>query len=106
MAWVILICAGLLEIIWAFSMKSSEGFSKLVPTLLTLFFVTLSFLMLSYAMKSLPLGTAYTVWAGIGVVGSFVVGIVLLGESASPIRVIAAVLILSGLILMKVGTET
>ena len=106
MAWVVLICAGLLEIIWAFSMKSSEGFSKLVPTLLTLFFVTLSFLMLSYAMKSLPLGTAYTVWAGIGVVGSFVVGIVLLGESASPIRVIAAVLILSGLILMKVGTET
>lgn len=105
MAWMVLICAGLLEIVWAFSMKSSEGFSKLIPTLVTLIVVILSFFMLSYAMKTLPLGTAYTVWAGIGVVGSFIVGIVFLGESASPIRVIAAVLILSGLVLMKVGTD-
>ena len=105
MAWMVLICAGLLEIVWAFSMKSSEGFSKLIPTLVTLIVVILSFFMLSYAMKTLPLGTAYTVWAGIGVVGSFIVGIVFLGESASPIRFIAAVLILSGLVLMKVGTD-
>lgn len=102
---MVLIGAGLLEIVWAFSMKSSEGFSKLAPTLVTLIVVILSFFMLSYAMKTLPLGTAYTVWAGIGVVGSFIVGIVLLGESASPIRVIAAILILSGLVLMKVGTD-
>lgn len=106
MAWMVLICAGLLEIVWAFSMKSSEGFSKLIPTLVTLFVVMLSFFMLSYAMKTLPLGTAYTVWAGIGVVGSFIVGIILLGESASPIRIIAALLILSGLVLMKVGTAS
>lgn len=105
MAWVVLLFAGLLEIVWAYSMKLSEGFTKLIPTVLTLFFVLLSFFLLSYAMKTLPLGTAYTIWAGIGVVGSFVVGVLVLGESASPIRIIAALLIVTGLILMKVSTD-
>ena len=105
MAWVVLLFAGLLEIVWAYSMKLSEGFTKLVPTLLTLFFVLLSFFLLSYAMKTLPLGTAYTIWAGIGVVGSFVVGVVVLGESASLMRIIAALLMVAGLILMKISTE-
>ena len=105
MAWVVLLFAGLLEIVWAYSMKLSEGFTKLVPTVCTLFFVLLSFFLLSYSMKTLPLGTAYTIWAGIGLVGSFVVGIVVLGESASWTRIIAAALIVSGLILMKVATD-
>ncbi|MFI9460226.1 DMT family transporter [Acinetobacter nosocomialis] len=105
MAWIVLLFAGLLEIVWAYSMKLSEGFTRLVPTILTLFFVMLSFFLLSYSMKTLPLGTAYTIWAGIGVVGSFLVGILILGESASVIRVLAAFLIFSGLILMKISTD-
>lgn len=106
MAWVVLFFAGILEIVWAYSMKMSDGFTKLIPTLLTLFFVVLSFFLLSYSMRSLPLGTAYTVWAGIGVVGSFVVGVLVLGESANFMRVLAAVLIFSGLILMKISTDS
>ena len=105
MAWVVLFFAGILEIVWAYSMKMSDGFTKVVPTILTLFFVVLSFFLLSYSMRSLPLGTAYTVWAGIGVVGSFVVGVLVLGESANFIRVLAALLIFSGLILMKISTD-
>lgn len=105
MAWVVLFFAGILEIVWAYSMKMSDGFTKVVPTILTLFFVVLSFFLLSYSMRSLPLGTAYTVWAGIGVVGSFVVGVLVLGESANFIRVLAALLIFSGLILMKFSTD-
>ena len=105
MAWAILIFAGLLEIAWAYCMKLSEGFTKLGPTLLTLFFVVLSFFLLSYSMRFLPLGTAYTIWAGIGVVGSFLVGVLFLGESASFARVLAVILIVSGLVLMKIPTD-
>lgn len=104
MAWVALIFAGLFEIIWAYSMKLSEGFSKLTPSALTIFFMILSFGLLAYAMRSLPLGTAYTIWTGIGAVGSFVVGIAVLGEPASAMRMLAAVLIISGLVLMKVSS--
>jgi quaternary ammonium compound-resistance protein SugE len=105
MAWVILIIAGLLEVVWAYSMKVSEGFSKLTPSILTIVFMIASFALLSYAMKSLPLGTAYTVWTGIGAVGSFVVGIVILGEPANAMRMLAAVLIISGLVLMKLSSS-
>lgn len=104
MAWIILICAGLFEIVWAYSMKMSEGFSKLTPSIITLFFMILSFALLASAMKSLPLGTAYTIWTGIGAVGSFVVGIFILGEPASALRLFAAALILTGLILMKLSS--
>ena len=71
MAWVILIVAGLLEVVWAYAMKVSDGFTKLTPSILTLVFMVDSFALLSYAMKTLPLGTAYTVWTGIGAIGSF-----------------------------------
>lgn len=101
MAWIILLLAGLFEIIWAYSMKMSEGFSKLTPSIITLLFMILSFGLLASAMKSLPLGTAYTIWTGIGAIGSFLVGIFILGEPASALRLLAAVLIVSGLILMK-----
>lgn len=104
MAWIVLIFAGVFEIVWAYSMKLSEGFTKLTPTVITLVFMILSFALLSYAMKSLPLGTAYTIWTGIGAVGSFLVGIMILGEPASAMRMLAAVLIISGLVLMKLSS--
>nr|WP_269807915.1 multidrug efflux SMR transporter [Pseudomonas agronomica] len=96
-----MIIAGILEVVWAFSMKQSDGLTRVGPTVVTLITVIASFALLSYSMKSLPLGTAYTIWTGIGAVGAFVVGIVFLGEPASLSRVVAAVLIVSGLLMMK-----
>ena len=104
MAWVLLIIAGLFEVVWAYFMKVSNGFTQLVPSILTIVFMMVSFGLLSYAMKTLPLGTAYTVWTGIGAIGSFAVGIFILGEPASAMRVLAAVLIISGLALMKLSS--
>ncbi|MDM1763358.1 quaternary ammonium compound efflux SMR transporter SugE [Acinetobacter sichuanensis] len=105
MAWVILVFAGIFEIVWAYTMKMSEGFTKLTPSVITIFFMILSFGLLAYAMKSLPLGTAYTIWTGIGAIGSFLVGIFILGEPATAMRMLAAVLIVSGLILMKLSSS-
>ncbi len=105
MAWVVLVFAGIFEIVWAYTMKLSEGFTKLGPSLVTLFFMILSFSLLAYAMKTLPLGTAYTIWTGIGAIGSFLVGIFILGEPATAMRMLAAVLIISGLILMKLSSS-
>ena len=104
MAWMALLLAGLFEIVWAYSMKMSEGFSKLTPSIVTLIFMILRFVLLAYAMRTLPLGTAYTIWTGIGAVGSFLVGIFILGEPASAMRMLAAVLIISGLVLMKISS--
>ena len=101
MAWIYLLFAGLLEIVCAVSMKQSEGFTKLTPTVVTIVGMIASVWLLAVAMRSLPLGTAYTIWTGIGAVGAFVVGIVFLGEQVSPMRIGAAVLIVSGLVLMK-----
>ena len=101
MAWIYLFIAGLLEIVWAFSMKQSEGFTKLGPSLLTLVAMVASFGLLSVSMKTLPLGTAYTIWTGIGAVGAFVVGILWLNEGVHPMRVAAAGLIVAGLVLMR-----
>jgi quaternary ammonium compound-resistance protein SugE len=105
MAWVVLILAGLFEIVWAYAMKLSEGFTLLTPSIITLVFMILSFGLLAYAMRTLPLGTAYTIWTGIGAVGSFLVGIFILGEPASAMRMLAAVLIISGLVLMKLSSS-
>ncbi len=104
MAWVYLVFAGVLEIVWAFSMKQSEGFSKLVPSVVTVVTMIASFALLSLSMKTLPLGTAYTIWTGIGAVGAFVIGIRFLGEPLTALRVVAAVLIVSGLVLMKLSS--
>jgi len=104
MAWIYLAIAGVLEIVWAFSMKQSDGFTKLGPSVVTLVAMIASFALLSLSMKSLPLGTAYTIWTGIGAVGAFVVGIAVLGEQASTMRIVAAVLIVSGLVLMKLSS--
>lgn len=104
MAWFVLIVAGLLEVVWAYSMKLSDGFSRLGPSVVTLATMGASFALLSWAMRTLPLGTAYTIWTGIGAVGAFLVGIFVLGESATAPRLLAAVLIVSGIILMKVSS--
>nr|WP_314586042.1 quaternary ammonium compound efflux SMR transporter SugE [uncultured Pseudomonas sp.] len=105
MAWFYLVCAGLLEVVWAFYMKQSAGFTRLAPTLITGVAMVASVALLSISMRSLPLGTAYTIWTGIGAVGAFVVGILVLGEAASPLRILAAGLIVSGLVLMKLTSS-
>jgi quaternary ammonium compound-resistance protein SugE len=105
MAWILLVIAGLLEVVWAFLMKQSEGFTRLWPSVGTLLFMAVSFGLLSYSMRTLPLGTAYVVWTGIGAVGSFLVGMAVLGEPASVARIVAAVLIVSGLVLMKLTSH-
>ena len=104
MAWIFLLIAGCLEVVWAFLMKQSHGFTRLWPSVGTLAFMGASFGLLSLSMKTLPLGTAYTIWTGIGAVGAFVVGIAVLGEQASAMRIVAAVLIVSGLVLMKLSS--
>lgn len=104
MAWITLFVAGLLEVVWAFSMKQSEGFTRLGPSLITLAAMLASFSLLAWSMRVLPLGTAYTIWTGIGAVGAFAVGVIFLGESASLMRLIALGLIVSGLVLMRLST--
>lgn len=104
MAWVILVIGGLFEVVWAFAMKQSNGFTRLWPSAIAVVGVVLSLGLLSWSMRTLPLGTAYMVWTGIGAVGAFAVGILILGEPANPMRLIAALLILSGLVLMKLAT--
>ncbi len=105
MAWVILILAGIFEVIWAYSMKLSEGFTRLTPSVVTIVFMILSVVLLSISMRTLPLGTAYTVWTGIGAIGAFVVGMIVFNEPMTAMRMIAAVLIVSGLLLMKLSTN-
>ncbi|WP_293779375.1 quaternary ammonium compound efflux SMR transporter SugE [uncultured Oxalicibacterium sp.] len=104
MAWIYLVIAGLLEIGWVYSMKQSEGFSRLAPSIVTLVLMTASFGLLAAAMRHLPMGTAYAVWTGIGAVGAFTVGILVLGESASLMRIMAAAFIVCGIVLMKLAS--
>lgn len=104
MAWALLLAAGLLEVVWAYTMKLSHGFTRTGPTVVTLLAMLASFALLSVSMKTLPLGTAYTIWTGIGAVGAFLVGVTFLSEPLGTGRVIAALLIVSGLVLMKMST--
>jgi len=104
MTWALLFCAGLLEVAWAYAMKQSEGFTRLEPTLLTIAAMIASFWLLSLSLRTLPLGTAYAVWTGIGAVGTFLVGIAILGEAATPMRLLAAALIVAGIALMKLSS--
>jgi quaternary ammonium compound-resistance protein SugE len=103
MAWIYLVVAGLLEVVWAFAMKQSDGFTRPVASAITILTMIASFALLSFAMRSLPLGTAYTVWTGIGAVGAFLVGVTILAEPVTFLRVTAAVLIVTGLVLMKLA---
>lgn len=106
MAWIMLAVAGIFEVVWAFSMKQSHGFTKLLPSIVTIVGMIISFVLLAASMRTLPLGTAYMVWTGIGAVGAFVMGIAFLGESLSFVRVCAAILIVAGLLLMKLSSPS
>ncbi len=101
MAWVFLVTAGLLEVVWAYFMKQSMGFTRLAPSVVTLVAMIGSFALLSLAMRTMPLGTAYPIWTGIGGLGAFIVGVLVLGEAATPTRVAGIVLITSGILLVK-----
>jgi quaternary ammonium compound-resistance protein SugE len=104
MAWIYLVTAGVLEVVWAFAMKQSDGFARPGPTAAMAVAMAGSFGCLALAMRTLPLGTAYTIWTGIGAVGAFLVGLAALGEPASASRILAAGLIGSGLVLMKLSS--
>jgi len=101
MAWTLLCIAGLVEIAFAFGMKWSEGFTQLIPTLFTVATGLSSVILLSLSLRTLPVGTAYAIWTGIGAVGTAVLGIALLGESAAPMRILCILLILTGVIGLK-----
>lgn len=101
MAWAYLVVAGVLEVGWATAMKYSEGFTRLWPSVATLVLMLASFALLSQSMKTLPLGTAYGVWTGIGAVGSVLVGILFLGEPRDAVRLLCIALILSGIVGLK-----
>jgi quaternary ammonium compound-resistance protein SugE len=101
MAWIYLCIAGLLEIGFAFSMKASMGFTRLVPALLTLSTGLTSVFLLSLALRTLPMGSGYAVWTGIGAAGTAILGMALLGDSATPARVLCILLILAGVIGLK-----
>ena len=101
MAWIYLLIAGLLEIGWAIGLKYTEGFSRLWPSVWTILAMAISMVLLSYALKSLPIGTAYAVWTGIGAFGTAVLGILLFGEPATAARLISIGLIVGGIIGLK-----
>ena len=104
MSWFLLFIAGLLEVAWAAGLKTSEGFTRLGPSIFTLITATASFVLLAIAMKQLPLGTAYAVWTGIGAVGAFIFGIAVMGEALTAARIVSASLIVVGLIGLKLSS--
>jgi quaternary ammonium compound-resistance protein SugE len=105
MAWILLIFAGLFECGWAIGLKYTEGFTRLMPSLLTVAAMVISFWLLSTAMKTIPVGTAYAVWTGIGAVGVAIMGMVLFGESRDILRVISLLFIVSGIIGLKLVSK-
>jgi quaternary ammonium compound-resistance protein SugE len=104
MSWLILVLAGLCEIVWAIGLKYTEGFTRLWPTVATVAAMALSIVLLGIAMKSLPIGTAYAIWVGIGAVGTVILGIVLLGEPANFARLLSVGLIVAGIVGLKLAT--
>lgn len=104
MAWVLLVLAGILEVGWALGLKYSEGFTRLWPSLLTAVALVASMVLLGLALRSLPVGTAYAVWTGIGAVGTAILGILLLGESGNPLRLASIGLILAGIAGLKLSS--
>lgn len=104
MAWVILLVAGLFEVAWAIGLKYTDGFTRPWPTAGTVLAMVVSFWLLGIAMKTLPVGTAYAIWVGVGAVGTVILGIVLLGEPANAARLISVALIVAGLVGLKLAT--
>ncbi|AGI25380.1 small multidrug resistance protein [Pseudomonas sp. ATCC 13867] len=103
MSWIILFVAGLFEVAWAVGLKYTEGFTRPIPTVLTVLAIITSMGLLGLAMRNLPLGTAYAIWTGVGAVGTVIVGIVLFGESVAPVRLFSVALILCGLVGLKLS---
>jgi quaternary ammonium compound-resistance protein SugE len=106
MSWMLLVLAGLFEIGWAIGLKYTQGFTRLVPSLLTAASMVVSLGLLGLALKDLPIGTAYAVWTGIGAVGTAVLGILLFGESAAVARLVCIGLIVSGIVGLKLVTPS
>jgi quaternary ammonium compound-resistance protein SugE len=104
MNWAILVVAGLFEVGWAIGLKYTDGFTRLLPTVWTVLAMIISLGLLGVAMKTLPVGTAYSVWVGVGAIGTVILGIVLLGEPASAARMISVALILAGIVGLKLST--
>ncbi|MGE8113241.1 MULTISPECIES: quaternary ammonium compound efflux SMR transporter SugE [Pseudomonas] len=105
MSWIILFFAGLFEVGWAVGLKYTDGFSKPLPTILTVAAMAISLGLLGLAMKELPLGTAYAIWTGVGAVGTVIAGIILFGESMALVRLVSVALIVTGLIGLKVSAS-
>jgi quaternary ammonium compound-resistance protein SugE len=105
MAWMLLLVAGLLEVGWAIGLKYTDGFTKLWPSIFTIASMVVSVVLLGIAMKSLPVGTSYAVWVGVGAVGTAILGIVLLGESAAPGRLVSLGLIVAGIVGLKLASS-
>jgi len=101
MVWILLVLAGLFEIVWAVGLKYTEGFTRLWPTAGTVAAMIVSFGLLAHVLKTLPIGTAYAIWTGIGAVGTALVGIIVLGESASPARLACIGMIAAGIVGLK-----
>ncbi|HEY0063223.1 MAG TPA: quaternary ammonium compound efflux SMR transporter SugE [Telluria sp.] len=104
MAWIYLLIAGLLEVVWAVGLKYTEGFTKLVPSVLTLAAMGASVGLLGLALRTLPLGTGYAIWTGIGTVGTAIAGMVMLGEPAGALRLLCIALIVAGIFGLKLLT--
>jgi quaternary ammonium compound-resistance protein SugE len=104
MNWIILVIAGLFEIVWAIGLKYTNGFTRLWPTVGTVLAILLSLGLLGIAMKSLPVGTAYAVWVGVGAIGTAIMGMILFGEAANAMRLGGLALILAGIVMMKMAT--
>ncbi|CAI1013649.1 MULTISPECIES: quaternary ammonium compound efflux SMR transporter SugE [Serratia] len=105
MAWIILLIAGLLEVVWAIGLKYTHGFTRLTPSIITVVAMVVSMVLLANAMKTLPAGTAYAVWTGIGAVGAAIMGMVLLGESTNIARIISLCLIVVGILGLKFSSH-
>ena len=102
---IYLIIAGICEVAWATSMKFSEGFTKIVPSIITIIFLIISMVLLEYAIKGIPLGTAYACWTAIGVIGTVIIGIIFLNESSSPLRLLFLFFVIMGIIGLKLTTN-
>ena len=103
-AWLALLGAGLLEVGWALGLKYSDGLTRFWPTVATVIAIALSFLLMALALRSLPFGTAYAVWTGIGAVGSILVGMLLYSEPTDPVRIICLTLIIAGMVGLKLNS--
>jgi quaternary ammonium compound-resistance protein SugE len=103
-AWLALLAAGLLEVAWALGLKYSDGLTRFWPTALTLMAIALSFGLMALALRSLPFGTAYAVWTGIGAAGSIIVGMLVFSESADPVRIFCLTLIVAGMVGLKLNS--